>query len=85
MNKLLEVKDLEVNFKTDYGEVKAIRKVSFDLYNGEILAIVGESGCGKSMLCRSILKLLPTNGYIKGGEVNLEGKNLINIKETRYD
>ena len=42
MNKLLEVKDLEVNFKTDYGEVKAIRKVSFDLYNGEILAIVGE-------------------------------------------
>ena len=81
MNKLLEVKDLEVNFKTDYGEVKAIRKVSFDLYNGEILAIVGESGCGKSMLCRSILKLLPTNGYIKGGEVNLEGKNLINIKE----
>lgn len=81
MNKLLEVKDLEVNFKTDYGEVKAIRKVSLDLYNGEVLAIVGESGCGKSMLCRSILKILPKNGYIRSGKVNLLGNDITNLKE----
>ncbi|MEN8076518.1 ABC transporter ATP-binding protein [Clostridioides difficile] len=81
MNKLLEVKDLEVNFKTDYGEVKAIRKVSLDLYSGEVLAIVGESGCGKSMLCRSILKLLPKNGYIRSGKVNLLGNDITKLKE----
>lgn len=81
MNKLLEVKDLEVNFKTDYGEVKAIRKVSLDLYSGEVLAIVGESGCGKSMLCRSILKILPKNGYIRSGKVNLLGNDITNLKE----
>ena len=81
MNKLLEVKDLEVNFKTDYGEVKAIRKVSLDLYSGEVLAVVGESGCGKSMLCRSILKILPKNGYIRSGKVNLLGNDITNLKE----
>ena len=81
MNKLLEVKDLEVNFKTDYGEVKAIRKVSLDLYSGEVLAIVGESGCGKSILCRSILKLLPKNGYIRSGKVNLLGNDITKLKE----
>lgn len=81
MNKLLEVKNLEVNFNTDYGEVKAIRNVSFNLYRGEVLAIVGESGCGKTMLCRSIIKLLPKNGYIKGGKILLEGNDLSKLKE----
>lgn len=81
MNKLLEVKNLEVNFKTDCGEVKAIRNVSFDLYNGEILTIVGESGCGKSMLCRSLIKLLPNNGYIRNGEILLNNYDLVKIKE----
>lgn len=81
MNKLLEVKNLEVNFKTDCGEVKAIRNVSFDLYDGEILAIVGESGCGKSMLCRSLIKLLPNNGYIRNGEILLNNYDLVKIKE----
>ena len=79
--KLLEVKNLEVNFKTDCGEVKAIRNVSFDLYDGEILAIVGESGCGKSMLCRSLIKLLPNNGYIRNGEILLNNYDLVKIKE----
>lgn len=82
MEKLLEVKNLEVNFKTNYGEVKAIRKVSFDLFKGEVLAVVGESGCGKSMLCRSIVRLLPKNGYIKNGEILLFHNDLTKIKEN---
>ena len=69
MDKILKVKNLEVNFITNYGEIKAVRNVSFDLNKGEVLAIVGESGCGKSALCRSLLKLLPRNGYIKSGEI----------------
>lgn len=82
MDKLLKVKNLEVNFETNYGEVKAVRNVSFDLDKGEILAIVGESGCGKTMLCRSIIRLLPKNGYISNGEVLLANKDLTKINET---
>lgn len=82
MDKLLEVKNLEVNFETNYGEVKAVRNVSFDLYKGESLAIVGESGCGKTMLCRSIIRLLPKNGHISNGEVFLANKDLTKIKEN---
>lgn len=81
MGKLLEVKNLEVNFETNYGEIKAVRNVSFNLEKGEILAIVGESGCGKTMLCRSIIRLLPKNGYISNGEVLLANKDLSKIKE----
>ena len=81
MDTVLEVKNLQVNFKTKYGEVKAVRDVSFDLKKGEILTIVGESGCGKSVLCRSILKLLPENGYVKSGDILLNGNNICNLTD----
>ena len=55
-NKILEVKNLEVNFRTFSGEVQAVRDVSFDLYQGETLAIVGESGSGKSVTVKAIIK-----------------------------
>ena len=79
--KVLEVKNLQVNLKTKYGEVKAVRDVSFDLKKDEILTIVGESGSGKSVLCRSILKLLPENGYIKNGDILLNGTNICNLTD----
>lgn len=81
MDTVLEVKNLQVNFKTKYGEVKAVRDISFDLKKGEILTIVGESGCGKSVLCRSILKLLPQNGYVKSGDILLNGNNICNLTD----
>ena len=59
MADLLNVEHLFVSFFTPAGEVQAVRDVSFSLKAGEVLAIVGESGCGKSVLCKSILRLLP--------------------------
>ena len=56
---VLEVKNLSVSFHSTAGEVQAVRDVSFSLKKEEVLAIVGESGCGKSVLCKSIMKLLP--------------------------
>jgi oligopeptide transport system ATP-binding protein len=60
MDKILEVKDLRVSFHTYAGEVRAVRGVSFDLHRGETLAFVGESGCGKTVTAKSILRLLPS-------------------------
>ena len=62
---ILEASDLSVSFETDAGEVQAVRDVSLSLKEGEVLAIVGESGCGKTTLVRSMLRLIePTGGEI---------------------
>lgn len=74
--KLLEVKDLQTWFHTSRGELKAVDGVSFDVNYGECLGLVGESGCGKTTSALSICKLLPKNGYIKGGEILLEGRDM---------
>lgn len=79
MPDLLEIKNLSVSFRTPQGEVQAVRDVSFNLHPGEVLAIVGESGCGKSVLCRSIMKLLPRNAEIKSGTILADGADI-----TRY-
>ena len=81
MEKLLEVKNLCVNFGTYGGEVKAVRGVTFDLHKGETLAIVGESGSGKSVACKTIMRILSSNGYIKDGEILFDGKDLTKISE----
>lgn len=82
MEKILEVKDLNISFHTFAGEVKAIRGISFDLYKGETLAIVGESGSGKSVTTKTIMRLLPEhNSEIKSGEILFDGKDLTKLSD----
>ena len=82
--KVLDVKNLEIDFHTYAGDVKAIRNVSFHLNRGETLAIVGESGSGKSVTTRTIIGLLAQNAEIVGGEIDFHNKNLLKIKERDW-
>ena len=81
MADLLNVKHLSVSFFTPAGEVQAVRDVSFSLKVGEVLAIVGESGCGKSVLCKSILRLLPQTAKIKSGKIIVDGTDITAYRE----
>ena len=81
MNELLKAEHLSVSFFTDAGEVEAIRDVSFTVEKGEVLAIVGESGCGKSALCKSIMKLLPKTAKIKSGKILVNGADITDYTE----
>ncbi len=81
MDKLLEVRGLSVSFRTSAGTVEAVRDVSFDLAPGEILAIVGESGCGKTALCRAVMGLLPKNAGVTAERVALDGTDLLSLRE----
>lgn len=81
MSGLLEVHDLAVSLDTMQGEVQAVRGVSFCVRPGEVLAIVGESGCGKSVLLKSILKLLPSYARIKSGRIAVNGTDLTGLRE----
>lgn len=76
---LLEAKDVRIYFQTRAGIVKAVDGVSFTLEKGEILGIAGESGCGKTTLALSIIRLLPKNAIIAGGQMIYDGKNLLEI------
>lgn len=78
---VLTVKDLEVSFVTDKGTVNAINDVSFQLEQGEVLGIVGESGCGKSVTISTILGLLDKSKSIVNGTVSFHNKNLLGFKD----
>ena len=80
MNKpLLEVKNLKTFFKTRNGIVKAVNDVSYSIYPGKTLGIVGESGSCKSVSAMSVLRLLDANGYIAGGTVTFDGQDLSKV------
>ena len=81
MADLLNVEHLSVSFFTPAGEVQSVRDVSFSLKAGEVLAIVGESGCGKSVLCKSILRLLPQTAKIKSGKIIVDGTDITAYRE----
>ena len=76
---MLEVADLSVRFDTDDGPVHAVDRLSFTLAAGEVLGIVGESGCGKSVTCMALLRLLPETAHIHGRAV-FEGRDLLSLK-----
>ena len=81
---VLQVKNLEISFRTYAGEVQAVRGVTFDLRRGETLAIVGESGSGKSVTAKSIMRLLPeANSLVKGGEILFDGSDLLSLSDKQ--
>jgi oligopeptide/dipeptide ABC transporter ATP-binding protein len=83
---LLEIKNLNVCFQTENGLVHALRNVSFEVRQGEVLALVGESGCGKSVTALSVMGLLPQpQGIISGGSIHFQGRDLVPLprKELR--
>ena len=84
MQKKLEVKNLQIAFRTQGGHVKAVRDISFDLYKGETLAIVGESGSGKSVTSKAIIGILAGNSIIEGGEILYDGHDLLKISEEDF-
>lgn len=84
MEKIIEVKNLAISFKTQYGILKAVRGVSFDLYRGETLAIVGESGSGKSVTSRAIMGLLAGNAIYESGSIMYGGRDLMSIPEEMF-
>jgi oligopeptide transport system ATP-binding protein len=83
-DKILEVNNLNVSFKTPNGIVKAVRGVSFDLAKGETLAIVGESGSGKSVTNRAIMGILAGNGFIEEGSIIYRNQDLTKLSEENF-
>jgi peptide/nickel transport system ATP-binding protein len=79
---LLSVRDLKTWIDTGTAVVRAVDGVSFDVDHGETFALVGESGCGKSMTALSVMRLLPDAGSIVGGTVELEGRDLLKLPEV---
>ncbi len=83
-NLKLEVRNLQISFRTQAGTVKAVRDISFDLNKGETFAIVGESGSGKSVTSKAIMGILSGNAIVEGGEILYDGKDLLKISEDEY-
>src|SRR5256885_2296028 len=79
---LLEVKNLQTHFPTRAGLVRAVDGVSFYIDTGELLGIVGESGCGKSITALSMMRLIAPPGRIIGGEITFDGKNLLKVSDA---
>lgn len=86
MSKLLEVNNLKVSYHTYAGEVQAVRGVTFDLDRGESLAIVGESGCGKTVTSKTIMGLIqtPPGEIKKESEILFQGKNILKFSEKQW-
>jgi oligopeptide/dipeptide ABC transporter ATP-binding protein len=83
---LLEVRSLSTHFITEEGVVKAVENGSIEIHPGEILSLVGESGCGKSVTGLSILRLIPAPpGRIVGGEIFFNGRNLVQLEEKEME
>jgi oligopeptide transport system ATP-binding protein len=81
---LLSIKNLSTHFYTEQGLVKAVQDVSFDIPLGKTLAVVGESGCGKSVTALSVMRLIPwPPGKIVAGEILFSGEALLNVSEAR--
>ena len=81
MNKVLEIKDLCVDFLTENGSFRAVNKVSFDIHENEIFGLVGESGSGKSTIVKSIIRILPAPGVITNGQIIFNTNEILSLDE----
>ena len=81
---LLEVKNLHTRFTTHRGVVRAVNGISFEIREGELVGLVGETGCGKSVTARSVLGLIRPPGRIVEGEINFEGTNLRDLSRREF-
>ncbi len=81
---LLEIRNLNIAFDTNRGPIRPVRDVSLSIYPGQTVAVVGESGCGKSVTALSVLRLIPSPpGKVLGGEILLEGRDLLALPESQ--
>src|ERR687895_2468491 len=80
---VLTVTDLAARFETREGHVHAVNGVSFTVRQGEIVGVVGESGCGKSATVRAVMGLLPRSGRVTSGTVMFDGENLLRASKSR--
>lgn len=81
MERVLETKDLKVQFRTYRGVVKALNGISFDVVKGEMLGLAGETGSGKSVTSQAIMRTLPGNGKIAEGQIIFQGRDLLQLSE----
>lgn len=81
---LVEIQELSIHFDTDRGIVPAVNEVSYSIYEGETLGLVGESGCGKSVTAHSIIRLIPKpQGRVASGKIIFRGEDLVKVSESR--
>ena len=79
---ILEVKNLNMSYKTIDGMVEAVKNISFSVKEGESFGLVGESGCGKTSVAMSLLQLQADNGEITSGEIIFNGKDIVGLNES---
>ncbi len=84
MGILLEIDTLSVHYKIREGEVKAVEEAVLNVERGNAVAIVGESGCGKTTLAHTIIRLLPSNAVVKRGEIKLNGVSILEMPEEEF-
>jgi oligopeptide/dipeptide ABC transporter ATP-binding protein len=80
---LAEIRDLSVTYHTRMGSLSAVDNVSFDIYKGEILGLVGESGCGKSTMGKALMRLIPPPGEISDGQIVFDGEDIMTYDQDR--
>ena len=83
MENILEIKNLDLFFRGEEQDFQALYNVNLSIEKGKLHAIVGESGCGKTMTAMSIMKLLPKTAFIKNGEILFNNENLLNYKDSQ--